>query len=98
MAGDRGEQRLRPCDRRGGGGSRRRLADETKGLGIKVLIVELGAFRTGLFASNSQSAPSETYADSVGQTRAMIQAGDGTQPGLVAGLFLLLPDEPDPAP
>ncbi len=57
------------------------LADETKEFGIKVLIVEPGAFRTGLFASSSESAPSATYADSVGQTRAMIQAGNGTQPG-----------------
>jgi NAD(P)-dependent dehydrogenase (short-subunit alcohol dehydrogenase family) len=57
------------------------LADETKEFGVKVVIVEPGAFRTGLFASSSESAPSETYADSVGQTRAMIQAGNGTQPG-----------------
>ena len=57
------------------------LADELGQFGIKVLIVEPGAFRTGLFASNSESVPSETYADSVGQTRAMIEAGDGAQPG-----------------
>ena len=57
------------------------LADETRAFGIKVLIVEPGAFRTGLFGSSSESAPSEIYAESVGQTRAMIQAGNGTQPG-----------------
>ncbi len=57
------------------------LADETREFGIKVLIVEPGAFRTGLFASASDSAASEIYADSVGQTRAMIDTGNGTQPG-----------------
>ena len=57
------------------------LADEAKEFGVKVLIVEPGAFRTGLFASSSESAASETYAASVGQTRAMIDTGNGTQPG-----------------
>ena len=47
------------------------LADETKAFGVKVLIVEPDAFRTSLFASGSESAPSETYAGSVGQTRAI---------------------------
>jgi NAD(P)-dependent dehydrogenase (short-subunit alcohol dehydrogenase family) len=57
------------------------LADEARAFGVKVLIVEPGAFRTGLFAAGSQSAPGETYAESVGQTRAMIESGNGTQPG-----------------
>lgn len=57
------------------------LADEAKGFGIRVLIVEPGAFRTGLFAANSESAPTETYANSVGRTRAMVETGNGTQPG-----------------
>jgi NAD(P)-dependent dehydrogenase (short-subunit alcohol dehydrogenase family) len=57
------------------------LADEVSEFGIKVLIVEPGAFRTGLFSSNSASAETSVYADSVGQTRQMIQAGDGNQPG-----------------
>ena len=48
---------------------------------IKVLIVEPGAFRTGLFSANSASAENSVYAQSVGRTRQMIQNGDGTQPG-----------------
>jgi NAD(P)-dependent dehydrogenase (short-subunit alcohol dehydrogenase family) len=57
------------------------LADEARPFGVRVLIIEPGAFRTGLFASASESAPSETYAGSVGQTRAMIDSGNGIQPG-----------------
>ncbi|MCP2164329.1 oxidoreductase [Goodfellowiella coeruleoviolacea] len=57
------------------------LADEVRPLGIKVLVVEPGAFRTGLFASTSASAAIEDYAATVGPTRAMIESGDGTQPG-----------------
>jgi NAD(P)-dependent dehydrogenase (short-subunit alcohol dehydrogenase family) len=57
------------------------LADETSAFGIKVLIVEPGAFRTGLFSANSESTASDVYAGSVGKTRAMIEAGHGTQPG-----------------
>lgn len=57
------------------------LADEVGRFGVKVLIVEPGAFRTGLFSASSASAETGVYADSVGQTRRMIQAGDGNQPG-----------------
>ena len=57
------------------------LADEASAFGIKVLIVEPGAFRTGLFNANSESDASDVYADSVGKTRAMIEAGHGTQAG-----------------
>ncbi len=57
------------------------LADEARAFGIKVLIVEPGAFRTGLFNASSQSTASDVYADSVGKTRTMIEAGNGTQPG-----------------
>jgi NAD(P)-dependent dehydrogenase (short-subunit alcohol dehydrogenase family) len=57
------------------------LADEVRPLGIKVLIVEPGAFRTGLFGNHSASTPIPDYADTVGQTRQMIEASDGTQPG-----------------
>ncbi len=57
------------------------LADEVGGFGIKVLIVEPGAFRTALFNANSQSEEISAYADSVGRTRRMIQTADGTQPG-----------------
>lgn len=57
------------------------LADEVGAFGIKVLIVEPGAFRTGLFGANSASAETSVYAHSVGQTRRMIHDGDGNQPG-----------------
>ena len=57
------------------------LADEVRPLGIKVLIVEPGAFRTGLFGSHSASAPIPDYAGTVGQTRRMIEASAGPQPG-----------------
>jgi NAD(P)-dependent dehydrogenase (short-subunit alcohol dehydrogenase family) len=59
------------------------LADEVRPFGIKVLIVEPGAFRTSLFKAGSASASEESsvYGDTVGQTRRMIEAGSGTQPG-----------------
>ncbi|HMG65740.1 MAG TPA: oxidoreductase [Streptosporangiaceae bacterium] len=57
------------------------LADEVGPLGIKVLIVEPGAFRTGLFGSNSASAPDPAYDATAGQTRRMIESSAGRQPG-----------------
>jgi NAD(P)-dependent dehydrogenase (short-subunit alcohol dehydrogenase family) len=57
------------------------LADEVSPLGIKVLIVEPGAFRTGLFGSASASEPMPDYAGTVGRTRQMIEESAGTQPG-----------------
>lgn len=57
------------------------LADEVRPFGIKVLIVEPGAFRTGLFANGSHSPATDIYTNSVGATRDMVQTGDGTQPG-----------------
>jgi NAD(P)-dependent dehydrogenase (short-subunit alcohol dehydrogenase family) len=61
------------------------LADEVAPFGIKVLVVEPGAFRTGLFANSSNSATTESttnaYARSVGATREMVRTSDGTQPG-----------------
>lgn len=57
------------------------LADEVRTLGIKVLIVEPGAFRTGLFGSTTQSRPIAEYSATVGATRQMIASGDGRQPG-----------------
>jgi NAD(P)-dependent dehydrogenase (short-subunit alcohol dehydrogenase family) len=57
------------------------LADEIRPLGIKVLIVEPGAFRTGLFGAISASAEIEDYAATVGPTREMVRTGDGSQPG-----------------
>ncbi|CAM5452914.1 oxidoreductase [Streptomyces violaceorubidus] len=58
------------------------LADEVRDFGVKVLIVEPGSFRTGLFEAGNAgiSADSGVYAK-VGETRAMIAAGDGSQPG-----------------
>lgn len=58
------------------------LADEVRDFGIKVLIVEPGAFRTALFdtARAGVSADSGVYAK-VGETRGFVAGGDGTQPG-----------------
>lgn len=57
------------------------LADEVRPLGIKVLIVEPGAFRTGLFGGHSLSAPIDDYSGTVGQTRHLVETSAGTQPG-----------------
>lgn len=58
------------------------LADEAAEYGIKVLIVEPGAFRTSLFGTGraGSSADSGVYAK-VGETRGLVAGGDGTQPG-----------------
>lgn len=59
------------------------LADEVRPLGIKVLVVEPGAFRTSLFGNASASAEIDApdYRETVGATRRAVAAGDGTQPG-----------------
>ena len=59
------------------------LADEVAPFGIKVLIVEPGAFRTNLFGKNAAYFSEEmpVYAEKVGATRQMVQGGDGSQPG-----------------
>jgi NAD(P)-dependent dehydrogenase (short-subunit alcohol dehydrogenase family) len=57
------------------------LADEVRPLGIKVLIVEPGAFRTALFSNISASAQIADYRATVGPTRHMIETGNGTQSG-----------------
>ena len=57
------------------------LADEVQPFGIKVLIVEPGAFRTGFFANGSHSCATDTYSDTVGATREILKTGDGAQPG-----------------
>jgi NAD(P)-dependent dehydrogenase (short-subunit alcohol dehydrogenase family) len=57
------------------------LAGEVAPYGIRVLIVEPGAFRTELFDAYGASAETETYADTVGATRAMIRSDAGNQPG-----------------
>jgi NAD(P)-dependent dehydrogenase (short-subunit alcohol dehydrogenase family) len=76
------------------------LADEVGPLGIKVLIVEPGAFRTGLFANNSASAPVAAYDATAGQTRRMIDSSAGRQPGdparAAAAIITALDAEPTP--
>jgi NAD(P)-dependent dehydrogenase (short-subunit alcohol dehydrogenase family) len=58
------------------------LADEVAEYGIKVLIVEPGAFRTALFDTSRAgvSADSGMYAR-VSETRGAVDGGDGVQPG-----------------
>ncbi|GAB3807112.1 SDR family NAD(P)-dependent oxidoreductase [Micromonospora zhanjiangensis] len=58
------------------------LADEVREFGIKVLIVEPGAFRTSLFQTGRAgiSADSGLY-PAVGATRAAVTDADGSQPG-----------------
>jgi NAD(P)-dependent dehydrogenase (short-subunit alcohol dehydrogenase family) len=58
------------------------LAAEVGPLGIRVLIVEPGAFRTGLHGAGMRmSEPIPAYDDIVGPVRKMQQDFDGTQPG-----------------
>ncbi|MFC0530264.1 oxidoreductase [Phytohabitans kaempferiae] len=59
------------------------LADEVTSFGIKVLIVEPGAFRTNLFGRDAAyfSKENPAYAATVGATRKMVQGSDGSQPG-----------------
>jgi NAD(P)-dependent dehydrogenase (short-subunit alcohol dehydrogenase family) len=58
------------------------LAAEVAPHGIRVLVVEPGAFRTSFSGSGLQeSAVSPAYADTAGATREMIKSIDGTQPG-----------------
>jgi NAD(P)-dependent dehydrogenase (short-subunit alcohol dehydrogenase family) len=77
------------------------LADEVGRLGIKVLIVEPGAFRTGLMGEGKGlSGEIADYADSVGQTRRIVLSADGTQPGdpakAAAAILLALDAERTP--
>jgi NAD(P)-dependent dehydrogenase (short-subunit alcohol dehydrogenase family) len=59
------------------------LRDEVAGFGIHTLIVEPGAFRTGLFRPGAayESAEMPEYADTVGPTREYVRNNDGAQPG-----------------
>jgi NAD(P)-dependent dehydrogenase (short-subunit alcohol dehydrogenase family) len=59
------------------------LAAEVAPFGIKVLVVEPGAFRTNLFGPGAAYLSEEipAYADTAGATRKFVQGGDGTQPG-----------------
>lgn len=59
------------------------LHDEVAPFGIRTLIVEPGAFRTGLFRPDAayQSQPMAEYAQTVGPTRDYVRGGHGSQPG-----------------
>jgi NAD(P)-dependent dehydrogenase (short-subunit alcohol dehydrogenase family) len=76
------------------------LAAEVAPLGIHTLIVEPGAFRTGLLgASLQRSREIDAYADTVGTTRAYVDATGGTEPGdprKAAAAILAALDAPQP--
>jgi NAD(P)-dependent dehydrogenase (short-subunit alcohol dehydrogenase family) len=59
------------------------LRDEVAGFGIRTLIVEPGAFRTGLFRPGAayESREMPEYEDTVGPTRTYVRTNDGEQPG-----------------
>ncbi|MFD7707891.1 oxidoreductase [Streptomyces sp. NPDC059785] len=59
------------------------LADEVREFGIKVLIVEPGAFRTSLMDTGRAGISDEisAYDATVGATRRMVRSSDGAQPG-----------------
>ncbi len=58
------------------------LSLELQGLGVRVLIVEPGAFRTALFGNRFRvMATTETYAATVGPVRSWATQHDGLQPG-----------------
>jgi NAD(P)-dependent dehydrogenase (short-subunit alcohol dehydrogenase family) len=59
------------------------LRDEVAPFGIRTLIVEPGAFRTGLFRPDAayESAAMDEYADTVGPTRAYVRGNHGLQAG-----------------
>jgi NAD(P)-dependent dehydrogenase (short-subunit alcohol dehydrogenase family) len=59
------------------------LRDEVAGFGIHTLIVEPGAFRTGLFRPDAAyaSATLPEYEETVGPTRAYVRDGHLAQPG-----------------
>jgi NAD(P)-dependent dehydrogenase (short-subunit alcohol dehydrogenase family) len=69
--------------------------------GVRFLIVEPGAFRTGLFDPSAaySSTPMDEYADTVGPTREYLLSGNGTQPGdptKAARAILVALDSPAP--
>jgi NAD(P)-dependent dehydrogenase (short-subunit alcohol dehydrogenase family) len=57
------------------------LAAELQPHGIRVLIVEPGAFRTDLFANGTASRELPAYRATVGATREMVATSSGRQPG-----------------
>jgi len=75
------------------------LAAEVAPLGIRVMIVEPGAFRTEFGGARlHRSAELPAYAQTVGPTRAGLDAMDGTQPGdpaKAAAAIIRALDDPD---
>jgi NAD(P)-dependent dehydrogenase (short-subunit alcohol dehydrogenase family) len=76
------------------------LAAEVRPFGIKVLIVEPGAFRTELFDSGRAGVSRDlgVYVRTVGETRRMVSEGDGGQsgdPAKAAALILAALDAQD---
>jgi NAD(P)-dependent dehydrogenase (short-subunit alcohol dehydrogenase family) len=76
------------------------LAAEVAPFGIRVLIVEPGAFRTEFGGRRMhRSRVIEAYAESMGPTRAAVDGMDGTQPGdprKAAQAILQVLESPDP--
>ena len=77
------------------------LRDEVEGFGIRTLIVEPGAFRTGLFRPGAayESAAMPEYAPTVGPTRDYVRGNHGAQPGdpaKAASAILAALDAPEP--
>jgi NAD(P)-dependent dehydrogenase (short-subunit alcohol dehydrogenase family) len=76
------------------------LAYEAGPLGIRVLIVEPGAFRTELLSATMHRSPElDAYADTAGATRVAAEGMDGRQPGdprKAAAAILTAVDADDP--
>jgi NAD(P)-dependent dehydrogenase (short-subunit alcohol dehydrogenase family) len=76
------------------------LADEVAPMGIRVLVVEPGAFATDFGGPRAQrAAPIAAYAETVGPNRAAVDAMDGSQPGdprKAAEAIVTTLDAPDP--
>ena len=76
------------------------LAAEVAPLGIRVLIVEPGAFRTSFGGAGMQRSPElgDVYTETVGPTRRAVDGMDGSQPGdpaKAAAAILHALDAPD---
>jgi NAD(P)-dependent dehydrogenase (short-subunit alcohol dehydrogenase family) len=76
------------------------LSEEVGPLGIRVLIVEPGQFRTEFGGARMHYSPEiDAYAATVGPTRAFLAGADGTQPGdprKAATAILAALDAPEP--
>jgi NAD(P)-dependent dehydrogenase (short-subunit alcohol dehydrogenase family) len=76
------------------------LAAEVRPLGLRVLIVEPGSFRTEFGGARLHESPEiAAYAETAGKNRAYITGVDGTQPGdprKAAEAILATLDAPDP--